>query len=277
MTFCSHLPQPPLSDSVASIWLNDGEPAPYAKDRILPTGMIGLVINLQEDEIRTYDRETGQVQRSRGAAVAGACSEYFVIDTAEQQWCMGVQFKAGGAFPFFGMPAVELQDAHVSLDALWGAAAIDLRDRLLAAPTPAAKFRVLELALLERMARHWERHPAVRFALREFLQVPHARTVAEVTGQLGLSPRRFIQVFAEQVGLTPKLFCRVRRFHEVMRRVQPSGKNGENGIDWTEVALSCGYFDQAHFIRDFRAFSGLNPTAWLAHRGEHLNHVPILD
>ena len=272
MSFHKHFPSPPLSDFVASIWLNEGPAAPHGKDRILPTGMIGLVINLQEDEIRTYDRETGRVQRSRGAAVAGACSEYFVIDTAEQQWCMGVQFKAGGAFPFFGMPAVELQDAHVSLDALWGAAAVDLRDRLLAAPSPEAKFRIAETALLERMARNPERHPAVRFALREFLQVPHARTVAEVTGQLGLSPRRFIQLFGEQVGLTPKLFCRVRRFHEVMRRVHQGGK-----IDWTEVALSCGYFDQAHFIRDFRAFSGLNPSAWLAQRGEHLNHVPILD
>jgi AraC-like DNA-binding protein len=195
-----------------------------------------------------------------------------VIDTAEQQWCVGVQFKAGGAFPFFGMPVAELRDTHVSLDTLWGSRAVELRDRLLAAPTPEATFRVLELALLERMARDPERHPAVRFALREFLDVPHTRTVAEVTGQLGLSPRRFIQVFAEQVGLTPKLFCRVRRFHEVMRRVHQGSR-----IDWTEVALSCGYFDQAHFIRDFRAFSGLNPTAYLAHRGEYLNHVPILD
>ncbi len=107
--------------------------------------------------------------------------------------------------------------------------------------------------------------------------MPHARTVAEVTDQLGLSPRRFIQVFAEQVGLTPKLFCRVRRFHEVMRRVHLPGNDEGSRIDWTEVALSCGYFDQAHFIRDFRAFSGLNPSAWLAQRGEHLNHVPILD
>jgi len=269
MTFLTHLPPPPLSDFVVSFWLYKGEAQPHAKDRILPTGMIGMVINLQEDEIRTYDREdTGKVYRSRGAAVAGACSEYFVIDTAEQQWCVGVQFKAGGAFPFFGMPAAELRDTHVSLDALWGSRTVDLRDRLLAAPTPEATFHVLELALLERMARH----PAVRFALREFLDVPHTRTVAEVTGQLGLSPRRFIQVFAEQVGLTPKLFCRVRRFHEVMRRVHRGSR-----IDWTEVALSCGYFDQPHFIRDFRAFSGLNPTAYLAHRGEYLNHVPILD
>ena len=269
--FLTHTPAPPLSAFVSMLWLHDGEPSPHARDRILPTGRIGMVINLQEDEIRTYDRETGQVRRTRGVTVAGACSEYFVIDTVEQRWCMGVELTVGGAVPFFRMPASELRDdPQIPLDALWGE--VDLRGRLLAAASPEAKFRALEAALLERMARGPERHPAVDFALREFLQVPQARTIAEVTDQLGLSPRRFIQVFSEQVGLTPKLFCRVRRFHEVMRRVH-RGRD----IDWTEVALSCGYFDQAHFIRDFKAFSGFNPTAYLTRRGEHLNHVPLLD
>jgi AraC-like DNA-binding protein len=269
--FLTRTPAPPLSNFVAMLWLHDGEPAAHERDRILPTGRIGMVINLQEDEIRTYDRETGQVRRTRGATVAGACSEYFVIDTAEQRWCMGVEIAIGGAFSFFGMPASELRDnPQIPLDALWRES--DLRGRLLAAPTPEAKFRALEAALLERMAQGPERHTAVDYALREFLQVPQVRTIAEVTNQIGLSPRRFIQVFSEQVGLTPKLFCRVRRFHEVMRRVH-KGRD----IDWTEVALSCGYFDQAHFIRDFKAFSGLNPSAWLSKRGEHLNHVPVRD
>lgn len=268
--FLTHTPAPPLSAFVSKLWLHEGEPRPHGKERILPTGRIGMVINLLEDETRIYGRETGEVRRTGGVTVTGACSEFFVIDTAEQQWCMGVELTIGGAAPFLGMPASELQNATVPIDALWGG--IDLRGRLLAAPAPEAKFRVLEQALLERMARGAERHPAVGFALREFLQVPHARTVAEVTDQVGLSPRRFIQVFREQVGLTPKLFCRVRRFHEVIRRVH-QGRD----IDWTGVALSCGYFDQAHFIRDFKAFSGLNPSAWLAQRGEHLNHVPIPD
>jgi AraC-like DNA-binding protein len=269
--FLTHTPAPPLSAFVSALWLHVGEPAPHARDRILPTGRIGMVINLHEDEIRTYDRETGQVRRTRGVTVAGACSEYFMIDTAEQRWCMGVEFTIGGAFPFFGRPASELRDeAQIPLDALWGE--VDLRGRLLAAATPEEKLRALEQALLGRMARGPERHPAVDYALREFLQVPQTRTIAEVTDQIGMSPRRFIQVFSEQVGLTPKRFCRVRRFHEVIRRVH-KGRD----IDWTEVALSYGYFDQAHFIRDFKAFSGLNPSAYLIQRGEHLNHVPIPD
>ena len=73
-------------------------------------------------------------------------------------------------------------------------------------------------------------------------------------------------------GLTPKLFCRVQRFQKVLRRIR-TGRE----VDWTGVALDSGYFDQAHFIHDFKAFSGLSPTAYAAHRTEHLNHVPILD
>jgi methylphosphotriester-DNA--protein-cysteine methyltransferase len=94
-----------------------------------------------------------------------------------------------------------------------------------------------------------------------------------VTDQIGLSQRRFIQVFRDEVGLTPKLFCRIQRFQEVLRRI---GKGQQ--FEWVDVALDCGYYDQAHFINDFQAFSGLNPTAYLAHpRDRNPNHVPIRD
>ena len=273
MSFQTYIPQPPLSGFVSMLWLHREELArPNAKERILPTGAPGLVVNLWEDDIRLYDREdTGRVQRSHGAVITGAFSEHIVIDTAEQQWVMGVIFKAGGAFPFLKMPASELHNAQIPLDAVWGGRVSTLRERLLDAPTPAGKFRALERVLLDQAVRNLERHPAVRFALREFLHVPQARTISDVTGQLGLSARRFIQIFSEQVGLTPKLFCRVRRFQEVLRLV------ARGRVDWTEIALSCGYFDQAHFNRDFRAFSGLNPSAYLAQRTEHQNHVTILD
>jgi len=269
--FLQRVPAPPLSDFVAKIWLAEGDPAPHARERILPHGTLDLVINLWEDDIRVYDREDpSRCRRSRGAVLCGAHSEYFVIDTAEQRSCMGVCFKPGGAFPFFRMPVSELRDQHVPLDLLWGSRGVELRDRLLEAPSPEEKLRVLEEAMLAAAARPLERHPAVRFALREFLRVPHGRTIAEVTDRLSLSPRRFIQAFGDQVGLTPKLFCRIRRFHEVVRLVHRAER-----IDWAEIALSCGYFDQAHFIRDFRAFSGLNPSSWAAQRGDYLNHVPI--
>jgi AraC-like DNA-binding protein len=79
-------------------------------------------------------------------------------------------------------------------------------------------------------------------------------------------------LFQKEVGLTPKLFCRVRRFQRVLRCIQKG-----LAFDWTQIALECGYYDQAHFIHDFHAFSGINPSAYLAAHTAHLNHVPLAD
>jgi AraC-like DNA-binding protein len=112
----------------------------------------------------------------------------------------------------------------------------------------------------------------VGYALGEFHAVPEGRSIAAVTDRTGFSARRFIDLFEREVGLTPKLFCRVRRFQKVLQTIQ-SGC----AIDWAGIALNCGYYDQAHFIHDFRAFSGINPSTYLAAHTPHLNHVPILD
>jgi AraC-like DNA-binding protein len=273
MLFRTYTPQSPLSEFVEIIWFYDGHQLPHAKERLLPTGTMEMVFNLREDRTWLYGGENAdEIQAFRGSILCGVHSKFFVIDTAAEISTFGVHFKPGGAFPFFNLPVGELHNIHVSLETLWGATADDIRNQLLEASTPDARFRVLENALLARAAGSFDRHPAVAFALKEFRSVPHTRTIADVSGQTGFSPRRFIQVFNEEVGLTPKLFCRVLRFQKVLRLI----KKGQ-AVDWADVAASCGYFDQAHFIHDFRAFSGLNPSAYLAQHTEHLNHVPILD
>ena len=268
-----HVPGPPLSDFVALLWMYEGYHQPHEKERLLPDGSMELVINLNEDMTRVYDpHHTERFQTLRGPVVVGAHSEFFVIDTAEQHTVAGIHFKPGGAFPFLDLPASELQNTLVSLEDLWGTPAGQLRERLLEAATPPAKLRVLEQVLLARAAQRLQRHPAVAFALHEFYGLPHTRTIADVTAQIGLSAKRFIQVFSGEVGLTPKLFCRVRRFQRVLRRIG----NGR-AVEWAAVAADCGYFDQAHFIHDFRAFSGINPSTYIVHCTEHLNHVPLID
>jgi len=74
----------------------------------------------------------------------------------------------------------------------------------------------------------------------------------------------------EAIGLTPKVFCRLLRFQEALRLIE----NGQ-WISWTDLALDRGYFDHAHFIHDFQAFSGLTPQAYLAQRSPYRNHVPL--
>jgi len=270
MIFHAHTPGPPLSDFVELMWFGDEYHVPHALERVLPTGDMSLIVNLYEDRTRIYNPDdVTKCQTLSGIILVGAYSRFGVIDTAEQRSTMGAVFKPGGAFPFFNLPAGELQDTDVPLDVLWGAEAGFLRERLLAAKTPQAKFVVFEQVLLGKIVKPLDRHPAVRFAVGNFRRRPHG-TISRVTQQIGMSERRFIQLFADQVGLTPKLFCRIQRFQRVLRQIARS-----DSIDWVEVALSCGYFDQAHFIHDFRAFSGIKPSTYVANKTQFQNHVVI--
>lgn len=270
MMLLSHKPGPPLDQFVEMLWYCHGYTAAHSKDRMMPDGSVGLILNLHDDQCRSYDREDhNRCRLTRGITAVGPSSEYFVIDTAEQYSVMGVQFRPGGAFPFLGPPPSELHGLHVSLEDLWGRAAADLRIRVLEATTPDGKFRALEQGLLARGRRKLDTHPAVGFALDRFHAAPGAATVAQVTDCIGISARRFTQIFREQVGLNPKLYCRVRRFRHVLRVLAKGAR-----VEWADVALQAGYYDQAHFIHDFHAFSGINPTAYLTSRPFD-SHVPL--
>lgn len=266
-------PAAPLSAFVDLFWYYSGFVRPHAKERLLPTGTVELVVNLREDQVRTYDPDNTEVCRHHpGSVVIGAHSRFFVLDTTEQNDVIGIHFKPGGAFPFLAPPVDEFRDAHVGLDAIWGMGAAQLREQLLQAPTAEAKFAVLESTLLSRISRYPEPHAAVAHALKCLDSAPHLHTISALTERMGLSPKRFIRLFTQQVGLTPKLYCRVQRFQRVLQTVQQ-----QRQVDWADVAAGCGYYDQAHFIRDFRAFSGFNPSAYLRVRDERINHVPLWD
>ena len=75
--------------------------------------------------------------------------------------------------------------------------------------------------------------------------------IGDVTDAIALSPKRFIERFKAEVGVTPKRYCRLLRFQRAV-----AGAHRGGAIDWAGLALSCGYFDQAHFIHDFRASPG---------------------
>ena len=265
-------PAAPLDRFVHVIWCMEQAPTPHPRERLLPDGSVELVVNLHDERVPVYTR--GNLERCevfRGSVVCGPHSQFFAIDTATELNVVGVHFKPGGAYPFFKLPSWELHNLHVGLDALWGrATAGELRERLLVAVTPEAKARVLERALLAAAGVVPERHPAVAFALNTFHETAEAQKIGAVAEQIGLSPRRFIEVFRKEVGLSPKLFCRVRRFQQVLRMISAG-----RGLDWAEIAVTCGYFDQSHFIHDFQTFSGINPSSYLADHIEHLNHVPM--
>ena len=126
-------------------------------------------------------------------------------------------------------------------------------------------------ATLQEMWRPPGLHPAVAYALSAFDRAPLTTSIARVTDAIGLSAKRFIERFKIEVGVTPKRYCRIRRFQRAVTMA-----NRGRDVEWTQVALDCGYFDQAHFIHDFRSFAGLTPTGYQSARTSSQNHVKFL-
>ena len=117
---------------------------------------------------------------------------------------------------------------------------------------------MLEHALLSRLREGVEKHYALSAALEMFGRNQGGPIVREAAKYLGLSQRRFIQVFKTEVGLTPKLFSRIQRFQQTRAYIRH-----RSSLDWAVVAVDLGYFDQSHLIREFVEFSGLRPTDYL--------------
>jgi AraC-like DNA-binding protein len=270
MLLRTHTPGPPLGAFIDRFWSCSDTP-PHPRERILPSGTVELVINLGDDEIRVYDpSHPDRVRRYSGTVVSGPYRSFIVIDPLQHASIIGVHFRPGRAVPVLGVPASELADAHVDLEALWGPAAAELRERLCAAAAPEKRFAVLEEVLLGRLCQP-PRNGAIPVALDAFEQADAAVKVRDIARRVGLSQRRFIQLFTAEVGLTPKLYGRVRRFQRARELVRKTTEP-----DWAAVAVDCGFFDQSHLIRDFGEFSGLSPAAYLNQRSKHvlLNHVP---
>ena len=267
----SRRPAPPLDRYVDCIWYSQRDVISHAMERMLPTASAALVIHLRQEYFRHYRDDSDQHgQRYRGAVVHGAQSGYFVSERSQPDTVIGVHFHPGGAAPFFDMPIAEFSDRHVALDDLWGSEAHLLRERLLAAGSVAARFGLVEQALRKRFVKPSPAHDVVAYALQAFsrFSLPaHVRTVQRATGY---SPRHFIQLFRNEVGLSPKLFSRIQRFQQLLQRVA----SGEQ-VDWAALAAAAGYYDQSHLIRDFRDFSGITPQRYQPIAPDQPNHVAL--
>jgi AraC-like DNA-binding protein len=264
-------PGPPLGAFVDCLWHYRRHTAVHKRERALPTGTVEIVVSLREDPFRVFGNDVdAQGQRFRGAIVCGAQSGYFVLDTSQEESVVGVHFKPGGAAPFLGVPASEFTDRHVGLEDLWGARARELRERLLEAGSSEALFELLEQSLLARLRRPLLPHPAVAHALRQLTAMPAMARIGQVREETGYGAKRFIEVFRNSVGLTPKLYCRIQRFQSVIERLAHGAR-----VDWAAVALDAGFCDQSHLNREFRAFSGVTPTDYRPVSDDRPSHVAI--
>ncbi len=249
-------PQPALRPFVKTLWVMDQtsqeRPATADREHVLPSGHMHLVFRLSDHRIRLYRDVLDPSGHTFGCAVIGGPrAGFYVKDVSEPASSVGALLQPGAARALFGAPADELAGRHFPLDDLWGQSAAWARERLLEEQYPERRLDVIESLLVPRLPKVRGLHPAVALALQRFTETAD---VHEVVSETGFSHRRFIALFREAVGLTPKLYCRLRRFQRVLARVAAA-----QPASWVDLAMAAGYSDQSHFNREFLEFAGVTP------------------
>jgi AraC-like DNA-binding protein len=188
----------------------------------------------------------------------GVWTRRFVVEYPAWVRMVGVHFKPWGLSPFVGVPVSELRDRWVPVDAVWRGSV----DRVGAAGSVTEALRVLEEELRSRLAEA----PARGLGLVEHTGGWLAGSgggvaVGALTGAAGVSGNHLATQFKAHVGVTPKRVARIYRFARLILSV-----DALRPVDWSALAHSAGYFDRAHFSREFKDFTGHTPAAYLALR-----------
>lgn len=249
MGYWEERPVDVLRPYVAALWIWEGV-APPDSYRVLPDGCIDIIFSSTRAENRDAHR----------LDVVGTMTRCLVVSRVGLPIVLGVRFRPGGALPFLDCPASEITDAHLSLEEMWGQDANRLLCRLGECVSVSERLSLIQRALLERIDGAFPEDKRMMYAARHIAADPRFSNLDNLASDMGLSPRQFRRRFEAEVGIGPKRFGRVIRFQRCLQMVL------QRGGRWADLAYEHGYCDQAHLIRDFKEFTGLSPTQYLATR-----------
>jgi len=221
--------------------------------RHLPSGLIPLIINFDAD-VRIRRGSSAEWTRHR-TFTAGLHDVFTTSESAGPNFGVQIDLTALGARLLYGQPLEALANRIVDCDDVSAVFCDSLSSKLFEAPTWAARFDVLDREIASRVAVARPLNARVEWAWDTLIRTDGRARIDNVRRETGWSERHFAASFRQEFGLTPKAFANVLRFGRATQLL-----SGRSLPSLTEVALACGYFDQAHFNRDFQRFAGVTPT-----------------
>jgi AraC-like DNA-binding protein len=222
--------------------------------RHLPAGFVPLILNTGPP-YRLLDAADPAVSAEYGSFTAGLGESSAVSESSGTARCVQVNLTPLGAYRLLGVPMHELTDRVVPLADVFGGPAERLEERLANASGSDARLAIVESFLLVRLAEAAPARPDVAYAWRRLAETGGRLRIGALAAELGCSRKHLASRFRDHVGLPPKAVARLLRFNRALRFL-------EGGLQAAEVAYRCGYTDQAHFVNEFRRFSGSTPGAF---------------
>jgi len=267
-------PAPELEAFVECFWdlVASASETPAEPEIVLPDGKTELIVHFGDDFFKLErNPKTAKAEYARQARVlmSGQLTERILLRPSGRTGVVSVRFKAAGAARFFDLPYGEIVDQVVDFSKYEKEAAFTLAKKIEESSTPALRFQVLQDFLIGRLQRHESKEDIfVRQACRYIVQSEGAYSVQELVKLIGFSERQLERKFKQQVGITPKLLSRIVRFQKFVAQSRSS-----KDMNLADASISCGYFDQSHFTRDFMKFSGVSPRNYLSSSHPMSDHL----
>ncbi len=273
MEFQIHFPQGPLKPYIGSLTYFNGYDPSHIIEKLLPDAKVNIIIELDEYDRYTFHPFTLEKrQKCTRAWVSGMHQKMIAFSAMRNSSLFVIQFKAGGSFPFLHIPLNQINNLVVDAEQVLGNSIFELREKLMEAKNSSQRFFTVEQWLHKR-ARHCPLpESVVQFAIDQIQLNPSQGNLQEIVAKTGYSQKQFIHIFKKHVGLTPKFYQRIIRFNKALLDI-----NQNHFLDWSQISHDCGYYDQAHFINEFKKFSGFNPSTYLKEKGELLHYVPVFE
>jgi len=258
----------PLAPHIEHLWIARGYLPRHWRNLILPDGAVEMIINLGDPQTLCALDDPNKRRVFRRAWISGERLEPILIDEIGYVHLAGIRLRPGGGWPFLGIPMREFSGQVIELEDILGQQISELRDRLGEETRDNARFDLLEAWLRARQRTSPTR--AVNYVLRAIQDSAGSARIGQMAKEIGISHKHLLREFDRCVGLTPKVFSRLCAFQRVIQSV-----GHRTDVEWADTATECGYYDQAHLIREFRALSGLTPATYLNRRGPFLNYLEI--
>jgi AraC-like DNA-binding protein len=252
-----------LAQYVRFFWALEADVAPGEKfvHRSMADGCVEMVFHYRSafDEITAGE----VIQASPLASIQAQSTRYRRFVTGESFGIFGAYLYPFAIPRLFGLPASDFTNFSPDLASVFGKEGSLLDERMCTAPTNEDRIKIVSEFLTAKLNARTRELPVIFRSIHTILANKGTLAVESLAAEHNVSKRQFERRFKDLAGLPPKLYSRVVRF-------QAATQFKLNGTrDLTEIAYACGYYDQSHFINDFREFSGYTPKEyfWKAAEG----------
>lgn len=258
---------PLLSDYIQTIWAmeSESEQDGYPRSQIMPDGIVEIIFHY-EVPMYTYQGDTKFLQPESFAI--SMMRKFVEIESTGKTGFISARFFPWGAHHFFDEPVRNFLDQTIDSYHLWGEHPKAVLAALKSCSTLEGRFKIVESFLIARLNEYKKEGNSIDDAIKLVRQAKGQSNIEQICEQTGLSKKQLERKFLSTVGTTPKIFSRICRFLNLCQHLE-----NYKGKTFAELTHDCGYYDQSHFIKEFKEFSGYTPKEFFTKENVYFTEV----